>query len=489
MSKKQVTAAVEPERQGNRAAALEKLAGIADRGFIRRRLAHLSEFGGEAKASACSLFSAWEPERAAPPQSELNEPPVRRFGAPEVRPPPREIVLAQPEPFLAWATWPSEEVLRLADVTVAELWGLVGLGSLAQAGRLRRPPVETQGQGGTPSFAHALGLQHILLGQEPPPATKPDRTVPLRRVTRREEIQPAAQALAGLIVPAEQPAMRRALAYVFLELLRNVIQHSQDPLGGVVGAQRNDRGPYATKPVFQVAVADSGIGIPESLRRMHRVDDPREALERALWPHISGTFPEGLTGSGENAGLGLFFIAEMAKLAAGRMLVASRDAALMLIPRLNAGHDLRFLKPDGTGFPGTLVAFEVPIGSIRDFDQMTATIHERARERTPARAIHHWVRFEDVDSPALVVRVADLREDTSLAAHRAESEVKPAILSRGPVVFDFDGVEICTQSFLHALLFEAVRLAWAVRATLHAIHAAPAVRSGVEFLERYALGG
>ncbi|MBI5495715.1 MAG: hypothetical protein HY904_11890 [Deltaproteobacteria bacterium] len=42
---------------------------------------------------------------------------------------------------------------------------------------------------------------------------------------------------------------------------------------------------------------------------------------------------------------------------------------------------------------------------------------------------------------------------------------------------------------LHALLFEPLRFAWAAQAPIHVINAEPAVKAGLDFLERYALGG
>src|SRR5262249_23275038 len=137
-----------------------------------------------------------------------------------------------------------------------------------------------------------------------------------------------------------------------------------DPLGGIVAAQRNDRGRNSDRPFIQVAVADGGIGIQESLLPLHKtLTDPREALVKALEPHISGTFEEGESGSAQNAGMGLFFISEMTKLVGGRLLIASRGAALVLEGMLGVeegeSHHLRFLER-GLGFNGTLVAFEMP---------------------------------------------------------------------------------------------------------------------------------
>ena len=50
-------------------------------------------------------------------------------------------------------------------------------------------------------------------------------------------------------------------------------------------------------------------------------------------------------------------------------------------------------------------------------------------------------------------------------------------------------VRVCTQSFLHALLHEAVRLAWARKVPMHVVNATPAVRAQLEFVESYSLGG
>lgn len=54
-------------------------------------------------------------------------------------------------------------------------------------------------------------------------------------------------------------------------------------------------------------------------------------------------------------------------------------------------------------------------------------------------------------------------------------------------MLNFEGMEIATQSFLHALLFESLRVAWALRVPIYVRNAAAAVREGLDFLESYAL--
>jgi hypothetical protein len=50
-------------------------------------------------------------------------------------------------------------------------------------------------------------------------------------------------------------------------------------------------------------------------------------------------------------------------------------------------------------------------------------------------------------------------------------------------------IPILTQSFLHALLYEPLRVAWALKTEIYVVNTRPAVRSNLELLQNYALGG
>ncbi len=56
-------------------------------------------------------------------------------------------------------------------------------------------------------------------------------------------------------------------------------------------------------------------------------------------------------------------------------------------------------------------------------------------------------------------------------------------------MLNFDGIDVCTQSYVHALLFEPLRVAWALKVPVYVKNAAPAVRSTLSLLENYALAG
>ena len=85
----------------------------------------------------------------------------------------------------------------------------------------------------------------------------------------------------------------------------------------------------------------------------------------------------------------------------------------------------------------------------------------------------------------MLVKVA--AEDTVAAVDYAARVLTPRILKKKPLALDFRGHELFTQSYVHALLYEPLRIAWALRTPIFISNAQPAVRSSLEFLESYAL--
>lgn len=502
MSKKTFLRALQLAREGRFPEAVELLREMpAGRGFVRQRLTHYKA-QPDHREVALRLEEALEAhdQRLIPSSaSQAQEPvPVVPFFQAPLPPasadeaPVGAIDFERPEPFLTWvsADWDHIPRLALDHLQYMDVWVLVALGALLE-GRTRRPPVVHGGNSGAARFAHALGLDALSGGREPT-FDEPTRTVRLTRVRKASDIEPIAERMASLVITDEGSAnVRLTVRYVLVELFRNVLQHSQDPLGAVAAAQRMDPSLRRSRPMIQLAVADAGIGIPRSLYRAHpHLVDYRQALERALLPHISGTFAEGLTGSFENAGLGLYMISELARQTGGRLLIATTGASLVLQSGSGAEPaSPRFLQPHGTGFPGTLVAFEIPTDVVQDYHTLIQAILRKARERTPRRAADRWLTFSPAGESAERILLADVRENTPLAAELARTRIRPALLGGRTVELDFAGLDLCTQSWLHALLFEPVRLAWAMRIPIYIVNADPAVSEGLRFLEAYALGG
>ncbi|MCP3143719.1 ATP-binding protein [Pyxidicoccus xibeiensis] len=407
---------------------------------------------------------------------------------------PSRVELSEPLALLRWLE--SDPVsVSLGAIDPIELWGLVALAARARTDGEAPLRVNLEQASRSCQFARAVGFEDVLSGAGglASAAAERGRTVKLARIQRHASTEPPSDQISRLLVA--DPALedtRRTLYYVLNELLRNVVQHSQDRLGGIVGAQLNRGGRNSDLPMVQVAVVDAGIGIPVSLQSRHTsLADAGAALEKSLWPHISSTFDEGETGSAQNAGMGLFFISEMTKLVGGRLVIATRGATLTLQGDENFEdpHGIQKVHK-GVGYPGTLVAFEMPVDAVQDYDSMIETIRERARERTPRRAIHKWLSFEAPPAGTFkfVVRSTGV-EDAREAQRFSEDQLMPRLVKRQSVALDFVGIPTCTQSYVHALLYEALRLAWARKTPIYILNAQPAVKSTLELLENYALGG
>lgn len=489
MSKKKVENALVLAETGAIDLAVEALLDV-DRDFIRARL-ELAAAVPQTSSAAQALWARLFGSDVLVPRSPLPlQRPAGKVDALAAALPQR-ILLENPGPFLSGLGDGAVEV-QLDRVEVVQIFALTGLAALARVDR-ENPAVVRFGRNDASLFGHAVGFDDAIEHRRPTSPGESGRTAKLRRLTPSDpnQIEQSAREIAALLLPGDEES-RQTIKYVLVELIRNALQHSHDPLGGIVSAQVMDAQQRYARKTVQVAVGDAGIGVFAALRPRHpTLKDAPEALEKALQPHYSGAFDEGETGSHDNAGLGLFIISEMAKLTGGRLLLASREAALLLreAPDDEQRHIIEIVRPPGAGFPGTLVAFELPVGGVADFDAMFEIIKQKARERTPARQTKRWVRFGQVPEGIAPILISYMAEDTVEAQRLSRDTLAPRLLARKPVALDFRGVDVCTQSYLHALLFDVIRLAWALKVAVYALNTSPAVRSGLEMLENYALSG
>jgi hypothetical protein len=371
------------------------------------------------------------------------------------------------------------------------VFAIAAIAALARHDGAERPTLVPAAASGAARFAHALGLDEALEGVVEREPTQHDRTVTLTRARRARSPEAIAAKVVDLLLPARPRDDAATLFwFVLVELLRNVGQHSQDRAGGIVAAQVNDGGPYAGARALQVVVVDNGVGVFGALRgKRPEIATPAEALVRALEPHVSGAFPAGHSGSVHNAGLGLFFISEMAKATRGRLLLASRGATYFLDRTRAADAQPVITNGDAPDYPGTLVVFETAMDHIGSYDAIISGLNRLAEQRTPQRIMQRWLRFERPPSGTFQALVAVASEDTAAAHAFAATVIEPKLLQREPVALDFRTLRVCTQSFLHALLHESVRLAWARKVPMYVVDATPAVRAQLELVQAYSLGG
>lgn len=402
--------------------------------------------------------------------------------------------LSDPLPFLQFLSRALDKRIEVDDFGILQPWAIAAIAALGSANTGRRIFVQNAHSTPPSQFAYALGLDDLISGNKVHGLPEKGRTVKLVNVCEYEEIEPVSNEISELVFTGEAGSdsneyhdieeVKKTIRYVMIELLRNVIQHSHYAQGAIILAQRMDK---YDQPFIQVAVADCGIGVFESLRATHTdIETPSVALERSLWPYFSGKFHQGEKGAPQNAGLGLFFVSEMAKLSGGRLLISSRGASLMIQGDPNALGNNK-IDEHQDGFEGTLVSFELPKRGVADYDALIAKITQTARERATRRENIRWLRFDipPTDSFEYIISIAS--ENTVVAEEFSRSELLPRIIKRQILVLNFSNMKVCTQSYLHALLFEAIRVSHAMQVPLFVKQASPSVTDGIHLVEMYAL--
>lgn len=130
-----------------------------------------------------------------------------------------------------------------------------------------------------------------------------DKIAKLTQVKKSSEI-PYFVSRVMEILSIDDEEVSGAVKYSLVELLRNVIQHSNSPFGGIAMAHY-----YPATGLVDVVVADCGVGIQNTLNNKYpEIDKDFKAIKFATQPHVSGTFkPGAYSEMNENAGLGLFF--------------------------------------------------------------------------------------------------------------------------------------------------------------------------------------
>lgn len=382
------------------------------------------------------------------------------------------------------------------EFQIIEPWAILLLAAYGMSKKDEKIYIENNRTTKAAKFACAMGLDEILTDEKTFVKLQKDRTVRLSNIKEYEQIEPVAEKISRLIIADydkakkdkdyESEDVRKIIRYVLVELMRNVIQHSYDPNGGLIVAQRMDKDD-PNNPHIQIAVSDCGIGILQSLRTSRKdITDPVVALERSLWPGYSGKFTEYQTGTAQNAGMGLFFVSEIAKLTAGKFFIASKGATLFIQgdPEF-AGNN--HIEHSIISYEGTFASFEMPKKNVDDYDGLISRVQERARKVKDEKIAKHWIRFDIPKENFMEFVISVAAENTVKAEEFANNEIIPRIKNKQPLILNFTNIPICTQSFMHALIFNAVKIAYELKVPLYAKKATPTIIDSIKLVENYGL--
>jgi hypothetical protein len=211
-------------------------------------------------------------------------------------------------------------------------------------------------------FFKFMGLQK---GLEPGEASGNDRYLPISIVTKRnllantedspdilhKAIEKESERLTKIILSLPSPAITHPITYCLREIIRNVFEHAQT-LTCIVCAQK------WTEKTIEIAIADNGIGVLESLNQRYKYNNDIDALRQAIRPGISRVDVSKITTNNNpwsNSGFGLYVLSELCK-KTGEFLICSGKSGIYLcndeqetkpFPFAGTAVKLRMVRPKG----------------------------------------------------------------------------------------------------------------------------------------------
>lgn len=363
--------------------------------------------------------------------------------------------------FSGW-TWhdnpPDPVLIRIDRGTHLAPWAITLFAAYAlwlKEVRFRNVCLEYETDSYSGRFIEKIGLPQIL-GQSASLADINDAKIfPLTRVSESKQIAPTASSLME-ILSINDEEVEGAVKYSLIELLRNVVQHSRSRIGGVVSAVY-----YPRTGLVDVVVADIGCGLKATLHNAYKeINTDQKAVRFALLPHVSGTFVSGeYQNMRDNAGLGLFFIKEIASRAGGGFFLGSGNMLVDVWGNKDGSLGKSYVESKNSGWRGTFAMLQLRRESIGEFGGLLAKCRDIAAEARKSRA---QLSVDFVDEPLNIdglktIRVKDFEEDVEAAAEVREQTILPALQQQELVVLDFTRTRACTQSFIHALMYKIFR--------------------------------
>lgn len=203
------------------------------------------------------------------------------------------------------------------------------------------------------------------------------RIIPVTQIKDTYRLTEIIQELVPLLhSPAKQAD---AIKYVMSEMIRNVLEHSKSSNGAILCAQFSRKSNRVS-----IGIADTGIGLKESLTEFHSPNSHKESIKLALTPGITGTTSR-IGGTEFNAGAGLFFTKSIAKVSNNFFVLYSGNALYRLKKdretndtALNSNplDDNCLIKENLNNWQGTIVGFDITLDTEAEFQELLSKIRD-----------------------------------------------------------------------------------------------------------------
>ncbi len=261
---------------------------------------------------------------------------------------------------------PNEVVLNLSPVRWIEPVGLVAITAAIRWLKINNPKskIRIVPSAYIQSYFDRMDFMKDLMDERPTLSTKKvnQGLVEIESMNcmgghAEEEIEEKSTSLSTFLVQTTQDAdIRSNIRYCLSEFFNNVASHSDSSFGCYYCGQR-----WPSRSTIQVAIADCGIGIKESLNRSGNcgaIKTDHEAIKTALKPEVSGYNPAFYSSGYEHAGYGLTASKETITRNVGEIMIASGSGLYSESP--DNGEE--FSTMEGY-WQGTLIVLELSVSN------------------------------------------------------------------------------------------------------------------------------
>jgi anti-sigma regulatory factor (Ser/Thr protein kinase) len=230
-------------------------------------------------------------------------------------------------------------------------------------------------------------------------------------------------------IKVQERTQLKALEWALNEITDNVLNHAESPTGGMVQIQS-----FPTKNTVTFFVADTGLGIPATLRQaIPSITSDTDALDRAI--------REGVTRNTKtNQGNGLFGTFKCCEVSNGSFQIISNHANLTWADKTGLS-----IKQDNVPFRGSFISATInysTAGLLEKAFVFKGRVHEPANDFIEA----HY----DTDGEKVIFVVATEVEGFGSREYgrRARSKIDNILVDRSIIIeFDFEGVSLVSSSF------------------------------------------
>lgn len=170
-------------------------------------------------------------------------------------------------------------------------------------------------------------------------------------------IEPRARELARLL--SFDKSLEKFVSYMFVETIRNVYEHA-DVLSAFICAQK-----WPSKNLVEIAIADTGIGIADSLGKSFPQKSEIERMYLSMQPGITSKSNYSYLEKNDpwrNSGYGLYTMQKLAFLYGGSFLLCSGKCALLVSQNGTKEYE--------TAYHGTAIAIRFKSNTNNDFNKL-----------------------------------------------------------------------------------------------------------------------